>query len=110
MTKYDINPAGVKKVLTATEHDAEEFATLLKPLGGAVKAAGSGCGGSGAIIPALNGFFEVQDKRLEALGQRVNACLTGAAAATTAYVHGDEEMVATYQTNASRARISKIPK
>lgn len=110
MPRYDIDPAGVKKVLTSTGHEAGKFEKVLAPMSGHVESAVGGCGSSGAIVPALNAFLEAQSRRLEGIGQRVNACLTGAAAATTAYVNGDEEMVATYQTNASHAKLSEIPK
>jgi hypothetical protein len=110
MAKYDINPDGVKTVLSTTGTEAKEFDTILKPMSGYVKSAAAGCGNSGAVIPALEAFFTVQGTRIEGIGQRVNACLTGAAAATKAYLNGDEEMVATYQTNASRAKLSEMPK
>lgn len=110
MPQYVIDPAGVQKVLTATGSQAAEFETLLTPMSGHVESAVSGCGSSGAVVPALNAFFEAQGVRLTGIGARVTACLTGAGAATTAYVQGDYEMVATYQTNASQAKISEIPR
>jgi len=110
MPEYDIDPAGVKKVLSTTATEAKEFDTILTPMGGYVQSAAGGCGNSGAVVPALEAFFTVQGTRIKGMGQRVNACLTGAAAATTAYNHGDEEMMATYQTNASTAKLSEIPK
>ena len=110
MAKYEINPAGVKKVLTSTGDEAGEFTTLLTPMGGYVQSAVTGCGSSGAVVPALEAFFTAQGTRLEGIGKQVNACLTGAAAATKAYLDGDEDMVATYQSNAAKAKISDIPK
>jgi len=110
VAKYDINPAGVKTVLTKTGDEAGEFETILKPMGGHVQSAVTGCGSSGAVVPALEAFFTTQGTRLEAMGKQVNACLTGAAAATKAYIDGDVEMVATYQSNAAKAKISEIPK
>jgi hypothetical protein len=105
-----INPAGVKAVLTKTGTDAGEFEKILTPMSGYVESAAAGCGNSGAVVPALEAFFTAQGARLTAMGNQVNACLTGAAAATKAYNDGDEEMVATYQANASKAVISTIPK
>jgi hypothetical protein len=106
VAKYDIDPEGVKKVLDTTAADAEKFSTILGPLAdgptppggvgptqsGIVSTAAAACGNSGVIGPAL-----------------VRACLSGAAAATSAYLHGDEEMVATYQQNASKLKISEYP-
>jgi hypothetical protein len=100
MTGYRIDPNGVETVLNATKSDAEEFGTILNPLQSWVEFAATGTGGSGAIVPALQSFFENQSAGLEAIGTRVGAALTGAYQATKAYVEGDLEMVQTYQQNA----------
>ena len=110
MPKYAIDTPGVQKVLTTTGSEAAEFTTILTPMSGYVESAAAGCGNSGAVVPALDAFFQAQSTRLDGIGNRVNACLTGAAAATKAYHDGDRDMVATYQTNASKAKISEIPK
>lgn len=109
MSRYRIDPAGIQGVLTTTGETADGFDTDLQPLPGHVTAAAGACGDSGAIVPALNEFFEEQDKQVKAIGQQVEACLTGAMAATKAYDQGDREMMRTYQRNASRAVISEIP-
>jgi Family of unknown function (DUF6507) len=101
MTGYRIDPQGVETVLNATKSDAEEFGTILKPLQGWVEFAATGTGGSGAIVPALQSFFENQSAGLEAIGTRVGAAITGAVQATKAYIDGDLEMVQTYQKNAA---------
>ena len=67
MTGYRIDPQGVETVLNATKSDAEEFGTILKPLQGWVEFAATGTGGSGAIVPALQSFFENQSAGLEAI-------------------------------------------
>jgi Family of unknown function (DUF6507) len=103
MTGYRIDPNGVETVLNATKSEAEKFGTILKPLQGWVEFAATGTGGSGAIVPALQSFFENQSVGLEAIGTRVGASITGAYQATKAYVDGDLEMVQTYQKNAARA-------
>jgi hypothetical protein len=125
VARYDIDPEGVQNVLTGTQTAAGKFAEILGPLAdvtgpasgagpygsraGIVTSIATGCGNSGAIVPALSEFFEVQGTNLTSMSNRVNACLTGAAAATSAYLHGDEEMVATYQQNASQLKISEYP-
>jgi len=125
VARYDIDPDGVKKVLTTTSADADEFSTIMSPLAdvsgpasgagpygsraGIVTSIATACGNSGAIVPALSEFFEVQSTNLTAMSKRISACLSGAAAATNAYLHGDEEMVATYQKNASQLKISEYP-
>jgi hypothetical protein len=103
MTGYKIDPKGVEKVLNTTKTDAEKFGTILKPLQGWVEFAATGTGGSGAIIPALQAFFEVSSTGLQDMNTRVAASLTGAAKATQAYIDGDDEMVQTYQKNAAIA-------
>jgi hypothetical protein len=101
MTGYRIDPKGVETVLNATQSDAEKFGTILKPLQGWVEFAVTGTGGSGAIVPALQSFFENQSVGLKAINTRVGAAITGAYQATKAYIDGDLEMVQTYQRNAA---------
>ena len=103
MTGYKIDPKGVEKVLTRTKTDAEKFGTILKPLQGWVEFAATGTGGSGAILPALQSFFEVESTGLKDMSTRVEAALTGAVKATQAYIDGDDDMVRTYQKNAAAA-------
>ncbi|MBO0813398.1 MAG: hypothetical protein J2P23_15335 [Microlunatus sp.] len=110
MTKYDISTGEVSSSLTATSKAAGGFSDDLKPLTSHVSSAITACGNSGAIVPALNGLFQHEETRLKNMGTHIKACLTGAAAATTAYVDGDLEMMKTYQTNAANGKISKIPK
>src|SRR4029450_10951500 len=86
MTGYRINPNGVETVLNATKSEAEKFGTILKPLRGWVEFAATGTGGSGAIVPALQSFFENQSVGLEAIGTRVGAAITRGYQATKAYV------------------------
>ena len=103
MTGYRIDPNGVEAVLNATKSEAEQFGTILSPLQGWVEFAATGTGGSGAIVPALQSFFENQSDGLEAIGTRIGAAITGAYQATKAYIDGDLEMVQTYQQNAVTA-------
>ena len=109
MTKYRNDPAGVDRTLRATSAEAAQFETDLASLPDHVEAAAGACGNSAAIVPALSGFFTHESRNLKAMTTRIDACLTGAAAATMAYVNGDEEMMATYQANAARAQVSDIP-
>jgi hypothetical protein len=103
MTGYRIDPGGVETVLNATKSEAEKFGTILKPLQGWVEFAATGTGGSGAIVPALQSFFENQSVGLESMNTRVGAAITGAYEATKAYIDGDLEMVQTYQRDAASA-------
>lgn len=110
MSKYRINAAGVSKTLKAASTDAEGFGTDLKPLDGYVKSAATGCGGSGAIVPALEALFTYEGTYLKQMANGIESCFTGAALATTAYVHGDDQMVLNAQRNAAAGKTSQIPK
>lgn len=109
MTSYDISTGEISTALKATETAAAGFSKDLQPLSGEVNTAASACGNSGAIVPALEGLFEQEGKNLTNMSTHIQACLTGAAAATTAYVDGDLEMMRTYQQNAAKGIVSKIP-
>lgn len=100
MTTYDINPAGVQQVLTQVQTDAEGFETVLAPLNGHLESIATATGGSGAILPALEKFFEVKGRELEAIVNRISAGMTGAVNATNAYNQGDLDMIADYQQQA----------
>lgn len=109
MSKYDISTSEVSAALKATSKAAEGFSKDLKPLSGHVSSAATACGNSGAIVPALNGLFDHEQTALTNMGTHIKACLTGAAAATTAYVEGDLDMMKTYQKNAAQGIVSKVP-
>lgn len=109
MSSYQIEPTGVQHVLKTVQGDAEQFGTILKPMQGSVESAAAGTGNSGAIVPALQTFFENQATLLDEIQRRVGAGLTGAYQATTAYCHGDLEMVQTYQANAAAVAAGPPP-
>jgi hypothetical protein len=109
MTGYNIAVSDVQTTLKATNTAAGGFTDDLKPLNGYVSQLVAACGNSGAIAPALQGLFEHESTTLSSMSTHIEACLTGAAAATTAYVEGDYDMVQTYQKNAAQGKISKIP-
>lgn len=110
MKGYRLDLPGVARVLKQTEQAAEGFDSDLEPLPGHAQSAAGACGNSGAIVPALDEFFAEQSRQMQAVGQQVQACLTGAAAARQAYVDGDFAMMLTYQSNASKVKISEIPR
>jgi hypothetical protein len=103
MSSYRILPSGVQDVLTSTQAEAQKLGPMLTPLQGWVESAVEATGGSGAVAPALQAFFQNQGAHLESITRRVEAGLTGAYNATTAYVEGDLEMVADYQSAAARS-------
>ncbi len=103
MSSYRILPSGVQDVLTSTQTEAQKLGPALAPLQGWVETAVEATGGSGAVAPALQAFFQNQSSHLQTIARRVEAGLTGAHNATTAYVEGDLEMVTDYQAAAARA-------
>ena len=101
---------GIARVLSRTEQAAEGFKGDLEPLPDYARAAAGACGKQRSHLPALDAFFIEQRKQIRAIGQQVEACLSSAAAATKAYDNGDLEMVLTYQSNASEAKVSEVPR
>jgi len=101
--RYRIHPTGVEATLKKTAADVEELGPVVKPLSDTVQAAATATGSSGAITPALAEFLESQEKRLAAMGTRMNSCITGAADATKAYIKGDHDMAVDIQAAQSKA-------
>lgn len=101
MSKYRINPAGVRKVLLATEADAKKFDGIFKPLSGLVESAATAGYDMGPLGAALQTFFTEQGKGLSVIGTRVGNGVAGAALATKAYIDGDEKMAQTLQSKAA---------
>ena len=106
MSKYRINPGGVRKVLLATEDDAKKFEGIFKPLSGSVEAAATAGYDMGPLGAALQTFFTEQGKGLSVIGTRVGNGVAGAALATKAYVHGDEEMAQSIQSKAAKLTLA----
>jgi hypothetical protein len=103
MSKYRINPAGVKTVLKATEEDAKKFEGIFKPLNGYVETAVTAAYDMGPLGAALQTFFAEQGKGLEVIGTRVGNGIAGAALATKAYIDGDDDMAQKIKSLQSKA-------
>jgi hypothetical protein len=101
VSKYRINPGGVRKVLKATEEDAKKFEGIFKPLNGYVETAATAAYDMGPLGAALQTFFTEQGKGLEVIGTRVGNGIAGAALAPKAYIAGDEEMAQKIQSKAA---------
>jgi hypothetical protein len=89
---YRINPAGVQAVLVATLVPAQALGTAPAAMLSAAESAGEGCAGGTEIVSALADLLASERTRLDGMAARIEACLTGAAQATTAYVRADEQM------------------
>ncbi len=105
MTGWNIDPAGVQKVLNAVETDRgdlnkalaeEKFTSIFEGL--------TWGGGVTAEVPtALNNLLQDQSKNLTNIGNRINACVVGVSNATIAYNNGQHEMAGTFQSKAISA-------
>lgn len=114
MDGWNIDVGAVSKVLEATGKLAgklgEEFEAYPKSMQNAGKHAGTIAkggvapeGGGGLVMAALAEFAQKNQDDLKFIGVRTSKSLTGAAEATKAYAHGDQEMAATAQRNFSSA-------
>ena len=100
MTKWRIEPAGVQSVLTQVGTAAETLGSAVEKLPTHAEAVIAGTAGSPIIADAISGFFEFHKPALTSIGNRINASVGGAAAATRWYLTGDEEMAAQQQAAA----------
>lgn len=100
---WKIDPAGVRTTLTDTETAATNLSTAFDGLADAHAALTTAVGDDQAVAGAVAALIESHSALLQRVGNHITAGLAGAANATMAYYHGDEEMAATAQTNAIRA-------
>jgi hypothetical protein len=112
---WDLKPQGISQVLKSTGESASHLEKYAKAYGehltsaathaGTISAdAGSGgSGGSGGkaqgglVALALSQYAEHASKDLQWIAARAGKSLQGVVDATTAYLHGDEEMAAEAQ-------------
>jgi len=112
---WDLKPQGISQVLKSTGESASHLEKYAKAYGehltsaathaGTISAdAGSGgSGGSGEkaqgglVALALSQYAEHASKDLQWIAARAGKSLQGVVDATTAYLHGDEEMAAEAQ-------------
>ena len=100
MTKWRIEPEGVQSVLTKVGTAAEVLGTAVENLPPHAETVVAGTANSPIIADAIAGFFEFYKPTLTSIGNRINASVGGAAAATRWYLTGDEEMAAQQQAAA----------
>ncbi len=102
MTKWDIDPAGVRSVLMSTGNVAKEFDGQMTKLNAGLEGAASQSS-SEIVASALSGFAESAGANLQFVFTRTGACLGGAAQATNSYLDGDLQMAANAQASAGAA-------
>ncbi len=97
---WQIEPAGVQTALTDTESAATSLSTAFDGLADAHAALTTAVGDDQAVAGAVAALIESHSALLTRVSNHITAGLAGAANATLAYYHGDEEMAATAQANA----------
>lgn len=102
MTRWDIQPSGVRDVLHRTHGVAGEFEGQMKNLNSAMQGAASQSS-SDIVVSALSGLADAQRDQIQFVFTRTGACINAAAQATNHYVHGDLEMAANAQASATAA-------
>lgn len=102
MTRWDIDPVGVRSVLSNTEAVAQEFDGQMQTLNTGIEGAATQSS-SEIVASALAGFAESASADISFVFTRTSACMSGAAQATNAYIDGDLEMAANAQASANAA-------
>ncbi len=122
MTSWSIQPHGVLDVLTRLEGSATELGAVFNGLAGDQEALNGAMDGGASttdlmcvvgpqsllapLSGAMGALLEQEIGRMDGVAHRVQSCASGAAEATTAYVHGDEQMAASTQSAAVTAAAS----
>lgn len=102
MSSWDIDPAGVKGVLSRTESVAEKLQGEFSAINSAAESAAENSSSS-IIAEALSGFLQARTPDLQYLVNRSVAAMTGAVKATNAYLQGDLAMAANAQAAVNAA-------
>ena len=103
MSKWDIEPAGVRAVLGQVQGHAQELSTALKSFGADMDSAAQGAS-SGPVGSALSDFLIANSAKLNRLAGIISSAEEGAVKATVAYLNGDERMAA----NAHSAAVQSV--
>lgn len=99
MSKWNLDPGGIKGVVERTGGEAKRFEGAAKTYGEALQGAAESSG-SNLVASALAGFASHHKPTLEAMGERAARVLNGAVNATNAYLDGDLQMAANAQHQA----------
>jgi hypothetical protein len=99
MPRWDIDPAGVRAVVTRTAAVAEAFQGQAETFGARLTSAAN-ASGSRLVGQALVDFAEHHRHAFSAAVDRTAKVLGAAVAATNAYLEGDLEMAERAQRNA----------
>ena len=104
MSRWDIQPAGVRGVLGQARAAAEEFENQMTTMNAALQGAAEQSS-SNIVAEAISGYLtRSATPQIQAVFTRTEACLNGAAQAVNAYLHGDLQMAANAQASATAVR------
>lgn len=99
MSDWKIDPTGVQTVLTSVQATQGELATVITEAGmnGVMAGVAWGGGITAGVSEALAGLLTEQQSNVTAVGNTVNASVTGVANAVYAYNTGQEQMALEFQ-------------
>ena len=105
MSKWNIDPGPVQQILTTVSTDTTDLGKALKEEKFTDIFEGLTWGGGVTVdVPtAVQALLEDQSIRLSNISNRINAATVGVANATIAYNNGQEDMAATFQSEAIEA-------
>lgn len=96
MTGWQLEPAGIGQILTQTGDQVSALGKAIQQLADdSVQPLQDAAGFDGVVVKAFAEFIEEQAGRLTGIMNGYVAALEGTAAATNAYIAGDEQVAAT---------------
>jgi hypothetical protein len=102
LSSWDIQPDGVRAVLSRVDVHAQDLAGAAKSFGADVESAANATA-SAIIATSLSEFARDQANALGRIGDLVRSAENGAVGATNAYLHADQQMAANAQRAAAVA-------
>lgn len=103
MGKWDIDPKGVKGVLTKVETHAGDLGTSLNSLATDLENCANAVGKS-IVAKALSDFATARSPELKSVSTRIKNAMTGTVDAVGDYIHGNLEMAANAQRAAAQGK------
>lgn len=101
MSRWDIDPNGVKGVLMKVQSHANDLSEAAGFVSSDFEGAGTAIGAS-IVTKALSDFATARAKELQDAGTRVGSAMTGTVAAVMAYQKGNLEMAKNAQAAATK--------
>jgi hypothetical protein len=103
MGNWDIDPKGVKGVLTKVETHAGDLGDALSSFATDLENCGSAIGQS-IVAKALSDFASAKAPDLKSVSSRIKNAMNGTVNAVTDYIHGNLEMAANAQHAAAAGK------